>query len=563
MAYKQKLGRGPIQGNGQGIPSGLLQQAPTDPVDSVMSGSSGYKKAVKEGTFANVPNELDEIVLYAGNDYKKQPNFNKLSKQERKLSKGSGPIARALRQKARGETPTDFTPSSVLSGITEGVGTVLQAPQSLAVEGVEALRGNDYSFKDAITTGKQRTPSQTIGFEDKKGWDLGGSLNTAMDIIADPSNLVGASAVSKLIKGGKNVGKIAKKGLSKATDKPISVTSRPNITDKTDLSGLVDLKSTSIKKLPPTPFSGNPLFDEAAMFFGKGKKQLEQLDPLIRELAEGAPTAASVKNQTLKNLKSTQGQQRLYNESVDNLKRADPKGKLSTRRLDRLAKKEVRQKTKNFEKVKNLNVDLAKSIGPDGKINKRKALNAIYKDFSGSRMINNASGGPGRFSLGTNLTKSKDVAAHEIQHNLQFGKASALDDELKTLKTVPGFGGDVNYFNQGGGRLQRLLAGGSMEPRAFGAELRQNMLDRGFVTNTNGTWGDITEESLTQAKKSFDKKPAGAIINDGKSFISGTRLLDFTDPLDYKKLAKSMNKLTGAVVPVASGAAYLNSNKKK
>ena len=537
---------------------------PTKPKNSVMSGSAGYNKAVKEGTFANMPNQLDEVVIYAGNDYKKQPNYNNLSKQERKLSKGSGPIARALRQKARGERSTSFTPSSVAKGIAGGVGTVLQAPQSLAVEGVEALRGNDYSFKNAVTTGKQRTPSQTIGFEDKKGWDLGGSLNTAMDIVADPSSLVGAGAVNKLIKGGKSVSKVAKKTLSNLNDAPKNLVRRPGVADNADLSGVIDLGSTIKNKIiPKNPLSGNPLVDNVSMLFGKGKKEIEQLDPLIRELAEGAPTANSVKNQTFKNLTSTQGQQRLYNESLDNLKKADPKGKLSMKRLDKLAKKQVKEKTKKFEKVTNINDALAKTIGPDGKINRRKALKTIYSNFDGIPVVNAAAADDigGRFSLGTNLTKSKDVAAHEIQHNLQFGSATALDDEFKTLKSLPGFRADENYFRTGGKQMQRRRIA-SKEPRAFGAELRQNMLDRGFVTNNNGTWSDITEDSLKKAKESFSKKPAGSIVpNHG--FISGTRLLDFVDPVDYKKLAKSMNKLTGAVVPVFAGANYLNSNKKK
>ena len=537
---------------------------PTKPKNSVMSGSAGYNKAVKEGTFANMPNQLDEVVIYAGNDYKKQPNYNNLSRQERKLSKGSGPIARALRQKARGERPTSFTPFSVAKGIAEGVGTVIQAPQSLAVEGVEALRGNDYSFKNAVTTGKQRTPSQTIGFEDKKGWDLGGSLNTAMDIIADPTNLVGVGAVNKLIKGGKNVTKVAKKTLSNLNDAPKNLVRRPGVADNADLSGVIDLGSTIKNKIiPKNPLSGNPLVDNVSMLFGKGKKEIEQLDPLIRELAEGAPTANSVKNQTFKNLTSTQGQQRLYNESLDNLKKADPKGKLSMKRLDKLAKKQVKEKTKKFEKVTNINDALAKTIGPDGKINRRKALKTIYSNFDGIPVVNAAAADDigGRFSLGTNLTKSKDVAAHEIQHNLQFGSATALDDEFKTLKSLPGFRTDENYFRTGGKQMQRRRIA-SKEPRAFGAELRQNMLDRGFVTNNNGTWSDITEDSLKKAKESFSKKPAGSIVpNHG--FISGTRLLDFVDPVDYKKLAKSMNKLTGAVVPVFAGANYLNSNKKK
>ena len=90
------------------------------------------------------------------------------------------------------------------------------------------------------------------------------------------------------------------------------------------------------------------------------------------------------------------------------------------------------------------------------------------------------------------------------------------------------------------------------------------MLDRGLITNKKGTWSEITEESLKKAKKSFYKKPKGD-ITPTTGFSSGTRLLDFTDPTDFKKLATSMNKLTGAVAPVAIGGAGLSSmfGKKK
>ena len=537
-------------------------QNPVTPKNLVMSGSSGYYKAVKEGTFANIPNVLDEVVIVAGNDYNKQPNFNSLTKSERKLSKGSGPIARALRQKARGEKPSQMTPASFLGGIAEGVGSLVQAPQSLAVEGIEALRGNPYSFKNAVLPGKQRTPSQTIGFEDKEGWDLGGSLNTAMDIIADPSNLVGAGAVNKLIKGGKSARKVVKKALSNiSNDVPENLAKRPSVSPNADFSDVTDLGST-IKKsiMPETPLSDNTLLDGVSMLFGKGKKQIKQLDPLIRELAKGAPTANSMQDFTIQNLTSTQGQQRLYNESLANLKLADKKGKLSVKQLDKKAKKEVKWKTKDFKNITNINDDLAKAIGSDGKINRRKAIKAIYSDYKGATLVDNASAMKGgeRFSLGTNFTNSKNTAAHELQHNLQFGEATALDDEFKTLKSLPGFRGDENYFRTGG----TTYGARSKEPRAFGAELRQSMLDRGLITNKKGTWSEITEESLKKAKKSFYKKPKGD-ITPTMGFSSGTRLLDFTDPTDFKKLARSMNKLTGAVVPLAAGVGYLNSNKGK
>jgi hypothetical protein len=343
---------------------------------------------------------------------------------------------------------------------------------------------------------------------------------------------------------------------------PNSLAKRPSVSPNADFSDVTDLGST-IKKsiIPESPLSDNTLWDGVSMLFGKGKKEIEQLDPLIRELAKGAPTANSMKNFTLQNLTSTQGQKRLYNESLANLKLTDPKGKLSTKQLDKKVKKQVKQKTKAFKNVTNINDDLAKAIGSDGKINRRKAIKAIYSDYKGATLVNNATakGAEGRFSLGTNFTKSKSTAAHELQHNLQFGDATALDDEFKTLKSIPGFKADEDYFRTGGSHYGAR----SKEPRAYGAELRQGMLDRGLITNKKGTWSEITEESLKKAKQSFNKKPIGEITPRG--FSSKTRLLDFTDPTDFKKLATSMNKLTGAVAPVAIGGVGMKSmfGKKK
>lgn len=553
--YKQDPGRGELNKTGRDIPSNLLQ---------VTGNTPEYYKAAEEGTFANIPNVLDEVVIVAGNDYNKQPNFNSLTKSERKLSKGKGAIGRALRQKARGEKPSQMTTASFLGGIAEGVGSLIQAPQSLAVEGIEKMRGNPSSFKNAVTPGKQRTPSQTMGLEDKPGWDVGGSLNTAMDVIADPSNLFGIGAASKIMKGAKNVPKLSKKVFSNISrDGLNSLAKRPSVSPNADFSDITDLGST-IKKsiIPETPLSDNTLLDGVSMLFGGGKKQIKQLDPLIRELAKGAPTANSMKDFTLQNLTSTQGQQRLYNESLANLKLADKKGKLSVKQLDKKAKKEVKWKTKAFKNVTNINDDLAKAIGSDGKINRRKAIKAIYSDYKGATLVDNASAMKEgeRFSLGTNFTNSKNTAAHELQHNLQFGDATALDDEFNTLKSIPGFKRDEDYFRTGG----NYYGARSKEPRAFGAELRQSMLDRGLITNKKGTWSEITEESLKKAKKSFYKKPKGD-ITPTTGFSSGTRLLDFTDPTDFKKLATSMNKLTGAVAPVAIGGAGLSSmfGKKK
>lgn len=560
---------------------------PTKPNNSVMSGSAGYNKAVKEGTFANIHNQLDEVVIYAGNNYKKQPNYNNLSKEERKLSKGSGPIARALRQKARGEKTTSFTPFSVAKGIAGGVGTVIQAPQSLAVEGIEALRGNKYSFKDAVTTGKQRTPSQTVGFEDKEGWDLGGSLNTAMDIIADPSNLVGAGAVNKLIKGGKTVSKVAK-NIPKLSDDTVSSINK-FFSPGQNLEGVSDI-GAKLSKPNPDNASKMGFFNNIT---GANKKAVSEIEPLVRELAKEGKNYKEVISETVANMSSAQGKQRLADEAVAYAKM---RGKDTSRKA---INRDVKQTISTIKNSTSANIDAMKAIKKDGSLNNRKAMEAIYGKEktvggkskklteSGGTLINNGQARETSSHIGANIS-GKAAAKHEIGHMIKgnkynpTGKGSPIDIELRSIKQIPDElltetqRASKGYFNKvtPAVKPQRLRRGNSAprpaldpEPSSFAQELRQQMLSDNFITNNKGTWSDFTTEILDKANKFYKKNPRGSITTtkDGakSGFLSTTRMFDFIDPSGFSNLAKSMNKLTGAVVPVFAGANYLNSNKKK
>lgn len=583
MAYTQKHNFK----SGHKKPSALLKKKTTDPVDSVMSGSAEYKKAVKEGTFANVPNQLDEVVIYAGNDYKIQPNFNKLNKQERKFSKGSGPIARALRQKARGEKPTSFTPSSVIGGIAEGIGTVIQAPQSLAVEGVEALRGKKHSFKDAVTTGKQRTPSQTIGFEDKEGWDLGGSLNTAMDIIADPTNLVGAGAVSKIIKGAKNVPKALKNAPKLADDAAGSIKSF--FSPGQNLEGVSDIGA---RLSAPNPKNA----DKMGFFnniLGRNKKAVKEIEPLVRELAKEGKNYKEVISETVTNMSSPQGKQRLKDEAI-------AYAKLMGKKTNAKAiKEDVKQTISTIKKSTSANIDASKAIKKSGSLNRGKAMKAIYGtektarggsvklNRAGGSLINSGQAQEMTSHIGANIS-GKAAIKHEIGHMIKgnkynpSGKGSPMDIELRALKQVPDElltktqKASKQYFNKitPARKSQKLDRGYSApraaldpEPSSFAQELRQQMLTDKFITNKKGTWSNITEKDLTKASDFYKKNPRGSITTrkDGSkgTFLSSTRMFDFVDKSSFPDLAKSMNKLTGAVVPLAAGAGYLNSNKKR
>jgi hypothetical protein len=94
-----------------------------------------------------------------------------------------------------------------------------QVPQSLMVEGVEALRGNPYDFKKALDANilnrpvnqmfesEQRTPGEVWGYENPEGF-LQNAVNFGLDMI-DPSLMAGVAGAGRKVlqKGLKSVGK--------------------------------------------------------------------------------------------------------------------------------------------------------------------------------------------------------------------------------------------------------------------------------------------------------------------------------------------------------------------
>jgi hypothetical protein len=142
-------------------------------------------------------NPLNEVVVTPYDKY--YPYYQNLSAEEKKHFNDDTPIGRAIRSKAQdnvgfnADKATDFAMGWLRDLPLAGV----QAPQSAFVEGVEAIRGNNYDFLDAITPGEQRLPSDVWGIEnDYYGVNPLNTMlppvnyktigNTAMDIAADP-----------------------------------------------------------------------------------------------------------------------------------------------------------------------------------------------------------------------------------------------------------------------------------------------------------------------------------------------------------------------------------------
>ena len=190
---------------------------------TVEYGTPEYKKAYEEGRFADVPNQLDEVVIDSGVDYEKYPLYDKLSVQEKEYFNDPGTIGRGVRRAAQTDRRLSEDTRDMVTGmLVKQPLAALQVPQSLMVEGIETLRGKDANFLNALTFDTQRLPSQTMGFEttsDMSWYNPKVISNFAMDVASDPLNLVGAGIVDDALKLGLRQG--LTNTVARSLDRPI------------------------------------------------------------------------------------------------------------------------------------------------------------------------------------------------------------------------------------------------------------------------------------------------------------------------------------------------------
>jgi len=558
-----------------------------------------YRQLYNEGSIHNP--SLDEVVIDGRVDYDKFPYYDDLNKQEKEIfHNDQSPIGDAVRR--RGYTKkglAEDTTDMVTNMLVKQPLSALQVPQSLLVEGIEALRGNDYNFANAITNDTQRLPSETIGFEDKQGWDLGGSLNTIMDVVADPSNITGAGLGVKGLKALNKVKNIPKSltnfanNIGKNTDNAVSNALGNNIDDAgvdafqqainaqrgtknvdynlDNVGGIGDF-SFDFSKLPQRTSENNYLVDAInRKLLGSDKELGRSLEPLARELRKGANTFRKTREFASNNMRSEQGQQRLTDlitETLDSkteipfslnpFKDKEVVANMSTKTREKYINYFKKQHQDKLSKSKSMN-ELVDELAFDSKGNysPNGAVKAIYGEGNKiySNLVDNAyynglnRGQNPSYVLGTGTTGASSTAYHELLgHGGQYidklnkiGDVSNADNRLRNLsqRSAANSTPDQGYFNTGSK---------GKEPYAYAQELKKSMHDLGILKNNNGTWETVTPEMLKKTRDILTKSPKGYISGpaDGR-FFNEARALDFVEDLDG--LSTEMNKLIGANNP--------------
>jgi hypothetical protein len=499
--------------------------------DYVNYGTPEYESAYKEGRFAEQPNQLDEVVLTPYD--KEYPYYQKLSSQEKKYFNTDSPIGRQIDSKARtgkgfdANDAREFAQGWLVDLPLAG----LQAPQSALTEGIEALRGNEYNMLNAIEPGKQRTPSETLGFDTKDvSWYHPKSIsNFALDAVTDPSLLTGAGLLAKqpLRQLGKEIIKTPK------------------------------IIAENIKRLPnQTEQVYHTFMDRNKPLYKIGSDNLESaLESKIKNLQteEGFNRLVNQELEITRNINSPYARER------DLLEKAN---KNANARIDELSQTENLNKSFLNAKAENpnINVDPFLDFGIprnnahfQGTYNNTLSLDLLKKINKGI-VLDDGAVRPGRIAIGREYAEDIGVFDHEINHALQNGRQTKIDKDIiehfsNLENRKNGLIPKKRSNNADEAALSYLLRGSNgKEPSSFLAEARRAMLNKGLIKDI---YEPITPAIIEKSMQYFSKNP----IKNKYTKSSSTRIFDIANKNSAEFIANQMNKLP-VVAPIA-GASYL------
>ena len=401
-------------------------------------------------------------------------------------------------------------------------------------------------------TGKVQTPSEAMDIQNPYG-------AFAVDALLDPMNVVGVGVSSKArnlfsqvpdqlnSSIARQINKNPRLALSLQRGRPINTSNVSIISgiNPGDVSAFPDM----VKRINPNTVSESTFF-----------KQLEK----------GSTSLDSSLQKRISDLESKEGFKRLVDQEKDYL---FYNSDLPEDTIERVAKINARSRIDELKNITNVNKEASEyasanflNAGLPNPFTENNYLynNAFYKSgaddvisdiVSKSKGINlvkptpnYSKSVPGEIGIGYNYVGNKPIEMHEIGHVLQRGRKLSIDDQLKNITPKKQLSADqqrvYNYFTKGSG---------GMEPSAFANELRESMLQKGFIPDY---YSPISQQQVQDAYTYFKKNPIGTYDKNTGKFLSTTRIFDFMDATksNSKLVSDILNKLP-AVTPIGIGAA--------
>ena len=541
-----------LQGEGTPVPGspGLIN------FDTVMYGTPEYKKAYEEGTFADVPNQLDEVVMYSGVDYEKYPYYNDLSAEQRKYFNDDGPIGRGVRRAAytkRGlaedtydvVNPLMYGMLGLAGGMAAGPSIATLARYAAPYVSRYALNpiqkalsykplGGPVSIGNVVDVGSAAyagyaTPEAYDKFKENPNFDTGTDLAlTAMDLVPFSEIFTGGKNIKNLYNKGKNLfTKTPTPAVSNAIDASIDPGIRKGLANLNDELGLVNTTSSQIRA--SEKFNKN-WFNHPDVI-KKTEQMLNQPSRVRADMSEVELLQDINMYNTMLD-KTPNLPVKLQNRIKDNLK--DLKAGLAKRNLET-----VQQKGRFTEVFDENNLN-HQDMGIHYDENPRTL--GLYK------------GGTNQASVHVKRIKEKakdvgSVITHEDLHAITVGKAGYTDEATEILNSAVGKDQDwwLNKINT-----------------TKDQKTRQDLIDRlEYLARPQEIHARVHE-----LRKAFNLKP-GQEVSPSKIEAIMTKGLKGETPVDEdffrllgdkENFRKIFNKLP-AFVPAAVGLGAASQNK--
>lgn len=284
----------------------------------------------------------------------------------------------------------------------------------------------------------------------------------------------------------------------------------------------------------------------------------------------------------------------LYHENLFKNKKESVIKRLSTekgkKRLQDFIDENFKRNPENYGNVNSEFLPWLKSgfkdyskMTPDDFIKNLDEMSFVSQDLANTgkdnafHWFNKGVGNPSVMNIGESITPydALHTIEHEMAHFFQRGKTSNVDDILSKLKlkekkgpsqlnnyksdvplNEPGYSNNRSNpaYNDFDSPLDYFKTGsGGEEKMAMAAELRENLLQRGIITDY---YDDITPELLRKHKDIYDK-------TGGSKYLQRIYEIMEDSPENYNILSQALNKMPQVAMPAAGAVVIGSQNRNK